>query len=219
MDQGGDTAPRPVPSARGRRCGPARDHAYRESHPRHGRRGGRGNGRLPDLPPPDRRDEGIAPIHVSVGDDRRPFCMAFELLSRRRDLAAHGWKPLPIRSVTVTSGSLCTRHALGCDTPTNPQVAGVVAVAPRPQGRSVAGGRLRPLPGATPVFGMPHTPRLRLGCARPSHPRLGSLPGQRSRARVRAGRTFRCGWRSPRNRHSGRSRPCRTGTPARRAVP
>ena len=53
---------------------------------------------------------------------------------------------------------------------------------PQPPGRPMTGGRVRPLTGATHVFGIPHTPRRRLGCARPSHPRLGSLPDQRSHA-------------------------------------
>ena len=32
------------------------------------------------------------------------------------------------------------------------------------------------------MFGIPHTARRRLGCARPSHPRLGSLPVNQSLA-------------------------------------
>ena len=43
-------------------------------------------------------------------------------------------------------------------------------------------GRVRPLTGATHVFGMPHTARGRLGCARPSRPPVGSLPDQQSHA-------------------------------------
>ena len=57
-----------------------------------------------------------------------------------------------------------------------PCVCGAVA------GAGVTNGRLRPWTGATPVFGMPHTARRRLGCARQSHPRLGSLPVQQSLA-------------------------------------
>jgi len=85
-------------------------------------------------------------------------------------------------SVHVKSGSLCTKTALRCDTPPIPQVAGGVMFVPQPPGRPMTGGRVRPLTGATHVFGIPHTPRRRLGCARPSHPRLGSLPDQRSHA-------------------------------------
>ena len=40
-------------------------------------------------------------------------------------------------------------------------------------GAAVARGRLRSLPGATPVFGMPHTARRRLGCALQSPPSRG----------------------------------------------
>ena len=101
-------------------------------------------------------------------------------------------------SVRVTSGSLCTKTALGCDTHTMPQVAGVVAFVPQSPGRPMAVGRVRPLTGATHVFGMPHTARARLGCARPSHPPVGSLPVQQSHAgrpkgeseRARAERLF-----------------------------
>ena len=70
----------------------------------------------------------------------------------------------------MTSGSLCMKTALGCDTPPMPHVAGVVAFVTNPPERPVTGGRLRPLTGATRVFGTPHTPRRRLGCA--GHPPL-----------------------------------------------
>ena len=96
--------------------------------------------------------------------------MAFEPLRRRRNLTVRGRGPLPIHGCTSTSGSLCTRNALGCDTSPMTQVAGANAFVPPPPGRTVPRGRLRPLTGATHVFGIPHTPRRPLGCARPSHP-------------------------------------------------
>ena len=68
-----------------------------------------------------------------------------------------------------------------------PQAAGVVAFVTRPPGRPVTIRRLRPLAGATHVFGMPHTARGRLGCAWPSHPPVGSLPNQQSLAGRRNG--------------------------------
>ena len=100
-------------------------------------------------------------------------------------------------SVRVTSGSLCTRTALGCDIPPMPQVAGIVPFVVQPPGRPMTGGRLRPLTGATHPFGVPGTARRRLGCARPSQPRPGSLPDQQSLA----GRPSKPAFR-------GRLRPC-----------
>lgn len=49
-------------------------------------------------------------------------------------------------------------------------------------GSPVPNRAFRPWLGATHVFGLPHTPRRRLGCARPSHPCLGSLPVKQSLA-------------------------------------
>ena len=46
--------PRPLPSPSDRCLGPTRDRAHREGIPKHGRRGGRGNGRIPGLPIPHR---------------------------------------------------------------------------------------------------------------------------------------------------------------------
>jgi len=80
-------------------------------------------------------------------------------------------------SVQVKSGSLCTKTALGCDTPPMLQVSVVIVFVPQTPGRPVTDGRLRPLTGATHVFGIPHTPRRRLGCARPSHLPVGVAPG------------------------------------------
>ena len=130
-----DTAPRPVDPPGTAVAARREIHAHRECHPRHGRRGGRGDGRLPSLPPADRRDEGIAPIGPPRRNDRRPFGMAFEPLRRSRDLTAGGRGALPIHGCTVTSGSLCTRNALGCDTPLMTQVVGSNAFVPQPQER------------------------------------------------------------------------------------
>ena len=68
-------------------------------------------------------------------DDRRPFGMAFEPLRRSRNLTVRGHGPLPIRKCTSTLGSLCMGNALGRDTKTMPQVAGVVAFVPKSPGR------------------------------------------------------------------------------------
>ena len=164
------------PPSRNRRCGPARDHADGERHPRHGRRGGCGSGRLPGLPPPDRRDEGTAPIGPPRRNDRRPFGLAFEPLRRRRDLTARGDGPLPIRKRTSTSGSMCTGSAVGCDTPPMPQVAVVVAFVRQPEAwlcRAGEGGRDRsdPPPWTLGV------PRGRVGMCRPSQPSTGGRSG------------------------------------------
>ena len=164
------------PPSRNRRCGPARaprmenailgmdDVAVEET------------GGFQACLPPDRRDEGTAPIGPPRRNDRRPFGMAFKLLRRRRDLTARGDGPLPIRKRTPTSGSTCTGSALGCDTPPMPQVAVVVAFVRHPEARlcrAGLGGRDRsdPPPWTLGV------PRGRVGMCTPSQPSAGGRSG------------------------------------------
>jgi len=157
-------------SARDRRRSAARGCAHRGRHPRHGRRGGCGNGRLSSLPPPDRRDAGTAPIGTSRGHDRRPFGVAFEPPFRSPDLSAVRRSPLPIRRCENDIRVLVQgNRARVCGTRV-PQVAGRLGVGPRPADRrcrsgSPGRGRERPGPSGCPV-------RHRGGsaCARPCRP-------------------------------------------------
>ena len=89
--------------------------------------------------------------------------------------------PLPIQSAHVTLGSLCTIITLGCDTPPIPQVADFIAFAASAPWRPWRAGAWA-VDGSDPPFGVPGTARRRSGCARPSQPRLGSLPVHQSHA-------------------------------------
>ena len=108
---------------------------------------------------------------------RRLSMFGRKTMTRRRFSAA----PLPIQRCPSDIGVVVHENAARAGHPVDyascwrPFVCATASGAPMP---------IRahwPWMGAT-LFGMPHTARRRLGCARPSHPRLGSLPVQRSRA-------------------------------------
>ncbi len=92
-------------------------------------------------------------------------------------MIAHERGPLPIQRcpayirIDVHENRTRTGHTADSASRWRRCVCGVAT------GAAVTRGRWWPLPGATPVFGMPHTARRRLGCALPSHPSPGVAPG------------------------------------------
>jgi len=85
------------------------------------------------------------------------------------------------RACTSTSGRMCTESPRPCARAGAPHVAARVAVVPRPHERRCR-SRVCGRGGSDPGLRVPSTAQRWSGCARPSQPRLGSLPVHPSRA-------------------------------------
>ena len=116
-----------------------------------------------------------------------------------RILTADRPGPVAYRACTSTLRCMCTESPCPCARAGATYISAHIGVASRPHARRCRSGACG-RGGSDPVFGKPHTARRWLGCALPSHPRLGSLPVHQSRAgrpncepaRARPGFDHRC---------------------------